>query len=187
MRKLKLQMHLSVDGYAADKDNKPVFAQFNDELKKHSIANIEEVDCIILGRKTAVDFIPYWASVPANHPDYIIARRITEIPKIVFTKTLVNSQWTNTKLAKGEISEEVNQLKKQKGKNIMVYGGCGFVSSLIKEGLIDEYHLLVCPIALGIGLPIFNDLKNELELKLVNSKSFDCGIVLLYYERKRNP
>ena len=186
MRKLKLQMHLSVDGLAADKDNKPVFAQFNDKLKNHSIANIKEVDCIILGRKTAVDFIPYWESVPANHPDYTIARRITEIPKIVFTKTLTNSQWINTKIAKGEISEEINQLKKQAGKNIMVYGGCGFVSSLIKEGLIDEYHLLVCPVALGNGLSNFDDLKNELELRLVNSKSFDCGIVLLHYELKRN-
>ena len=186
MRKLKLQMHLSVDGYAADKDNKPVFAQFNDELKNHSIANIEQVDCIILGRKTAVDFIPYWASVPANHPDYTIARRITEIPKIVFTKTLMNSQWTNTKLAKGEISEEINQLKKLAGKNIMVYGGCSFVSSLIEEGLVDEYHLLVCPVALGNGLTIFNALKNELELRLVNSKSFDDGIMLLQYEPKYN-
>ncbi len=179
-------MHLSVDGFAGDKDNKPVFAQFNDELKNHSIANIEEVDCIILGRKTAVDFIPYWASLPANHPDYTIARRITEIPKIVFTKTLTNSQWTNTKIAMGEISEEINQLKKQAGKNIIVYGGCGFVSSLIKEGLMDEYHLLVCPVALGNGFPIFNSLKDDLELKLVDSKSFDCGIVLLHYEPKRN-
>jgi dihydrofolate reductase len=186
MRKLKLQIHLSVDGYAADKDMKPIFTQVDDELKNHSIANIEEVDCIILGRKTAVDFIPYWASVPANHSDYTLARRINEIPKIIFTKTLMNSQWTNTKIAMGEISEEINQLKKQAGKNIIVYGGCGFVSSLIKEGLIDEYHLLVCPVALGNGLSIFDDLKNELELKLVNSKSFDCGIVLLHYEPKRN-
>jgi dihydrofolate reductase len=185
VRKLKLQMHLSIDGYAADKDNNPIYAQTNDELRIHAIANLEDVDCIIIGRKTAVDFIPYWASVPANHPDYGIARRITEIPKIVFTNTLANSKWENTKLAKGEISEKINQLKKQVGKNIMVYGGCGFVSSLIKEELIDEYHLLVCPVALGKGLPIFNDLKSPLELKLVNNKPFDCGIVLLHYELKR--
>lgn len=186
MRKLKLQIHLSVDGYAADKDSKPVFAHSNNELRNHSIANLKQVDCIILGRKTAVDFIPYWESVPANHPEYILAQRITEIPKIVFTKTLTHSNWTNTKLAKGEISEEINQVKKQSGKNIIVYGGCGFVSSLIEEGLIDEYHLLVCPVVLGNGLPIFTNLKTELDLRLVTSKSFEGGIMLLQYKPKHS-
>lgn len=186
MRKLKLQIHLSVDGYAADKDSKPVFAHSNNELRNHSIANLKQVDCIILGRKTAVDFIPYWESVPANHPEYILAQRITEIPKIVFTKTLTHSNWTNTKLVKGKISEEIHKLKKQSGKNIIVYGGCGFVSSLIEEGLIDEYHLLVCPVVLGNGLPIFTNLKTELDLRLVTSKSFEGGIMLLQYKPKHS-
>jgi dihydrofolate reductase len=110
--------------------------------------------------------------------------RITEIPKIVFTKTLANLKWENTTLATGEISEEINQLKKKQGGDIMVYGGAGFVSSLIEKGLVDEYHLLVNPAALGNGLPIFKSLKNKLEFTLVECRPFSIGQVLLYYKPK---
>ncbi len=178
-------MHISVDGFVAGTNGEPNF-HWDEELKNYSIANIEQVDCIILGRKTAPGFIPYWASVSTDDPDFTFAKKVSDIPKIVFSKTLVNSEWANTKLAKGEIDEEINQLKKQTGKDIIVYGGASFVSSLIKHGLIDEYHLFVNPVALGNGLTIFKSLKNKLNLILVNSKPFSCGTVLHCYEPKRD-
>jgi len=106
-------------------------------------------------------------------------------PKIVFTKTLdesnpISAEWENTRLAKGDIVEEVNKIKnEQSRKDIVVYGGAGFVSSLIKNNLIDEFYLFVNPAAIGNGLSIFEGRTN---LKFVKSISFSCGVVVLNYE-----
>ena len=107
---------------------------------------------------------------------------MVDTTKVVFTKTLDNNNWINTKLAKGELIEEVNKLKKESGKGIIVYGGAGFVSSLIKNNLIDEYHLFINPIAIGKGLKIFEGLTEKRNLRLKNCKAFDCGIVIINYE-----
>ena len=111
---------------------------------------------------------------------------MVDTPKVVFTKTLDRSKWDNTSIAKGELSEEIKKLKNQIGKDIIVYGGAGFVSSLIKEDLIDEYHLFVNPAVIGSGMTIFKDINGKRNLKLVKSIPFVCGIVLLHYEPKIN-
>jgi dihydrofolate reductase len=186
MRKLKLQMQISLDGkVTADKGGTGF--NWDNEVRTFSIANTEEVDYIILGRNTATGFIPHWASVAANpdDPDYVLGKRLTDIPKIVFSNTLAKSQWSNTELAKGETVEEINRLKKQAGKDMLVYGGSSFVSFLIKEGLIDQYYLLVNPVAIGNGINIFQSLKSNLVLTLLESRQFSCGTVLLIYEPKR--
>lgn len=99
--------------------------------------------------------------------------------KIIFTKTLDKAEWDNTVLAKGDLVDEINQLKKQQGKDIIVYGGGTFVSTLIRAGLIDEFHLFVNPTALGNGMTIF---KERINLKLIKATPFSCGIVVLKYE-----
>ena len=105
--------------------------------------------------------------------------------KIVFTKTLEKSEWKNTELAKGNLIEEVNKLKNQSGKDIIVYGGTSFVSELIRVGLIDEFHFFLNPVALGKnGVSVFDKLDSYRQLKLKKSITFDCGIVLLNYELK---
>ena len=93
------------------------------------------------------------------------------------------SNWVNTKLAKGNLIEEVNLLKKQPGgKDIIVYGGASFVSSLIKDNLIDEYHLFINPTVIGKGMETFKEVESKLSLKLAESKAFDCGIVINFYK-----
>ena len=109
-----------------------------------------------------------------------------EIPKIVFTKTLTKSNWINTEIAKGDLKDEITKLKSQDGKDILVYGGASFDSSLIKEKLVDEFYLFVVPIVFGNGKTIFKDLKEIQKLTLIESKVFDCGLVLLHYEVKKN-
>jgi dihydrofolate reductase len=107
---------------------------------------------------------------------------MVDYPKIVFTKTLDTSSWENTTLAKGDVVEEVNKIKNQTSmKDIIVYGGAGFVSSLIKNNLIDEYHLFINPTAIGKGLEIFKEVE-KFSLKLTESKTFDCGIVVNKYQ-----
>jgi dihydrofolate reductase len=102
--------------------------------------------------------------------------------KIVFTKTLEKSKWENTVLAKGNLVAEVNKLKNEAGKDIIVYGGSSFVSALVRENLIDEFHLFVNPVALGRGAQIFDKLENWKQLKLRKSITCKSGIVIQHYD-----
>jgi len=186
MRKVKLQMQLSLDGFVAGPKGEMDWMVWNwdEELKKYVSDLTEPVDCILLGRKMTEGFISHWKSVISNpnNPEFPFGKKMYDTLKVVFSKTLEKSEWDNTVLAKGDISEEIKRLKKQPGKDIIAYGGASFVSNLIKHGLIDEYHLFINPVAIGNGMTIFKGLENKLDLKLVNSESFDCGIVILYYQ-----
>jgi dihydrofolate reductase len=135
------------------------------------------------------EFISYWSKVINNpeDPEYSFAKKMIETPKIVFTKSLNRSEWINTEIASGDLKEEITKLKSREGGgDIIVYGGASFDSSLIKENLIDEYILLVNPVAIGSGKPIFRDLKEIRKLTLIESIAFNSGTVLLHYEVKRN-
>ena len=111
---------------------------------------------------------------------------MVDIPKVVFTKTLDKSPWNNTTLAKGDLAEEIGNLKKQSGKDIIVYGGAGFVSSLIKEGLIDEYHLIVNPVAIGNGMTIFKSLDRMQKFSPIQSRLYPGGKIVLSYQPQRD-
>jgi dihydrofolate reductase len=189
LKKLKLQVQMSVDGYIARPNGEMDWLVWNwdDKLKEYVNELTESVDRILLGRKMTEGFISYWSDVMAktDHPDYAFANKMIEIPKVVFTKTLNKSQWINTAIATGDLTDEINELKRQEGKDIIVYGGASFDSSLIKAGLIDEFHLFVNPAAIGNGMTIFKDLNEMQKFTLVKSIAFDCGIVLLHYEPKR--
>jgi dihydrofolate reductase len=184
MRKLKLQVQMSIDGYVAGPNGEMdwLVRDWDNELKKYVEEITEPVDCIVLGRKLAEGFIPYWAS----NPEAEGADKFNSTPKVVFTKTLERSEWPGTTLAKGNLVDEINTLKKQDGKDIIAYGGATFVSALIEQQLIDEFYLFINPAAIGNGMAIFKELKSKQDFMLVKATSFACGIVVLNYERKRN-
>ncbi len=181
---------MSVDGYIAGINGEMDWMEWNwdDKLKQYVTDLTEPVDCIILGRKLAEGFIPYWTAVASDpdDPQFTAGRKFTDTQKVVFTKTLDNSAWNNTSLAKGELTAEITGLKEKEGKDIIVYGGARFVSALINKGLIDEFHLFINPTAIGNGMTIFREISNKLPLTLVKATAFDCGIVVLHYEPKRN-
>lgn len=159
---------------------------WDDKLKQYVADLTKPVDCIVLGRKLAQGFIPHWANVAANmdSPENVAGRKFTDTQKVVFSKTISETDtafkgWNNTVLAKGNLVDEINQIKRQKGKDIIAYGGASFVSSLIKHRLIDELHLFINPTAIGQGMNIYNKLEDKLNLTLFKAKSFDCGIVVL--------
>lgn len=181
---------MTVGGYIAGPAGEMDWVTFNwdDDLKQYVAALTGPVDCIVLGRKLAEGFIPYWGSVAADpaNPEQAAGKIFTDTQKVVFTKTLDESApaangWNHTVLAKGHLAEEIRALKGQEGGDIIAYGGAAFVSSLIKEGLVDEYHLFINPVAIGKGLTIFGEVGDRLDLALVKSTSFDCGIVVLHY------
>jgi dihydrofolate reductase len=190
MRKLKLQMQVSLDGFVAagESDDQKWVTWAWDEIKKYVLDLSDTVDTEVIGRKLAVDYIPYWLDIytKPEDPMFEVAKRFVSKQRIIFTKTLEKSEWKNTSLAKGNLADEINNLKNRNGKDIIVYGGYSFVSALINSGLIDEYHFFVNPIALGKGWRIFDELKNWQQLKLKKSNAYPSGIVLLCYEPKRD-
>ncbi len=187
MRKLKLQVQMSVDGFISGPNSEMDWLvwDWDDDLKEYVEEITEPVDCIVLGRKLAQGFIPHWSNVAANpdDPEYTSGKKFTDTNKIVFTKTLGWSEWDNTVLAKGDLADEISRLKKQDGSDIIAYGGATFVSALIKQGLIDEFNLFVNPVILGKGMTIFKELNDRQKLVLESSTAFPCGIVLIRYRK----
>jgi dihydrofolate reductase len=185
MRKLKLQVQITVDGFIAGPNGEMDWVNFpwDDELKAYVGGIHEAVDGILLGRKLAEGFIPHWAARPEWEDDASIDQ-MNNTAKVVFTRTLETSEWPNTVLATGDLTEEVNAIKAKPGGDLIVYGGGTFVSHLIAAGLIDEFHLFVNPVALGKGMPIFASLESKANLELKEARGFACGIVLLRYEPK---
>ena len=185
MRKIIVSEHVTIDGYLAGPNGEMDWMtwDWDEELKNYVSELTKPVDCIIMGRKLMDGFIGTWKSRlenPETADDF--ARKMIETPKVVFSKTIENVEWENTTVAKNNLAEEISQLKNQSGQDIIVYGGSNFVSSLIKENLIDEYNFFINPVVLGKGMTIFSDLENRLNLTLVKSQMFSCGIALLCYE-----
>jgi dihydrofolate reductase len=182
MRKLKLQVQTTIDGYVAGPNGEMDWMTINwdSELNNYVKEITEPVDCIVLGRKLAQGFIPHWASNPEGEDAAGIAK-MNNTPKVVFTKTLAKSEWDNTVLAKGDLVDEITRLKKQDGKDIIAYGGATFVSALIKYRLVDEFHLFINPTAIGKGMTIFKELDSKQNLTILKSLAFACGIIVLNY------
>ena len=185
MRKLKLQMQTSFDGFVSTgpNDDQTWVTWALEEIKSHVLELFDTSDTILIGRKLAVDYIPFWEDTVTKpeHEMVEMAKRIVAAKKIVFTKTLDHSLWPNTVLAKGNLTEEVNRLKQQSGKDLIVYGGSSFVAALIKEKLIDEFHFFVNPVVLGKGVSVFEQLDDPQQLQLVKSVTYNSGIVLMQY------
>jgi len=189
MRKLKLQVQMTVDGFISGQNGEMDWMCFpwTEDTIDYVREITEPVDTIILGRKLAEGFIPHWENVvkdPKN-PEYEGGLKYSSTPKIVFSKTLDKSLWSNTEVEKGELIEEITNLKNKEGKDIIVYGGGTFVTSLIKARLIDEFHLFINPTAIGCGMTIFKGLDKSQNLKLKIAKQFDCGINMICYELEK--
>src|SRR3954470_22170097 len=186
MRKLKLQMQISVDGYVAGPNGELDWMTWDhdDQLLQFINDLTDSSDTILLGRKMTDGFVNYWEGVVNNQPDspeYPFAKKMVDTPKVVFSKTLDTSKWNNTTLAKGELADEIANLKNRSGKDIIVYGGAGFVSSLIKEGHIDELNLFVNPVLINKGMRIFDLLDKRQKLSLLDATPYKSGITILRY------
>ena len=191
---------MSIDGFVAGIDGNTDWMIWNwgpdwgwdKTLQEYHTGLTKTADCILLSRQMAEQgFKAHWQQVADDPNDarYEFARHITNTYQIVFSGTLkkttpIPGGWENTDIAEGNFVDVINKLKSKRGKNMLVYGGASFVSSLIQAGLIDEFHLMINPTALGAGLPIFKGLSHRHDLKLIKSRSFECGVTVLNYRLK---
>lgn len=185
MRKLKLQMQLSLDGFVAGPNGEMDWMTWNwdEELNSFVTEIMASVDHLLLGRKLAEGFIPHWEAAAINPENTDAgAQQMAGIPKLVFTQTLNSHNWPNTELMQGYLAEQINQLKQQPGGDLMAYGGAGFASALISHNLVDCYYLFINPAAIGNGLRIFGELQQTLKLTLVKATTFECGVIVLHYK-----
>ena len=184
-RKLKLQVQMTVDGFVAGPDGQLDWMTRN--LDEGVIARIVQItdasDTILLGRKMTDGFIKYWEAVLPESPDYVFAQRMVDTPKVVFSKTLTRVEGKNVRVESGDLVQAVNALKRQSGKDIVVYGGATFVSALIEHDLIDELNIFVNPVTIGRGMRIFKDRK---ALRSTGATAFPSGVVINTYEPVRS-
>lgn len=181
-------MQMTINGYVAGPNGENDWMTWNpdDEFLGFIKSHFDSSDTLLLGRKLADGFIEHWENTAVSNPNHPFAKKIVDTPKVVFTKTLDQSKWNNTTLAKGALAEEIDKLKKQNGKDITVMGGAGFVSALIKENLIDEYNLIINPTAMGGGMTIFNSLDEIRKFTPTASKLYSGGKTVLSFKPKND-
>jgi dihydrofolate reductase len=175
MRKLKLQMQITVDGFVAGPEGQLDWMTREQDEKLLAFINelVDTSDTILMGRKMTPGFVNYWESVKTDSPEYEFAQKMVNTPKVVFSRNVSSMEGKNVRVENGDLVAAVNQLKAQNGKDLLVYGGASFVASLIENGLLDELHLFVNPVAIGDGMRIFT---SRTPLALVKSVAYRDGI-----------
>ncbi len=182
-------MMLTLDGCVSGPNGELdwLFEINDDERNKFFIDLYNSIDCAIFGRVTYQAMEHFWASrewdISIDEKNRAFAGIMNDLNKYIFSRTLEKVEWSNSILLKGDITEEVTKLKHQSGKNIVLCGGIGIAKTFMKLNLIDEYRLIVHPIAIGKGIHLFEDLNDKMNLKLLNTINFPTGITALYYEK----
>jgi len=191
MRKLILEEWVSLDGYVADKNGKlDFFTNLTPEQNKYSDADqlkfLETIDTILLGRKTYELFVEFWPTATTDKE--VIADKLNETKKIVFSNTLSKApwgKWPPVEIINGDAVEAIRELKSLPGKNLVLWGSISLAQSLMKENLVDEYHIQLCPVVIGSGRTLFTDLRDYRHLHLVDLRRYDTGTVFLNYHITR--
>jgi dihydrofolate reductase len=183
MRKVIMLNRISLDGFFAGPKGEIDWFVHDPEVDK-AAHEMMQPDTLLLGKVTYQLFESYWPHVATdpNAPKEarILANELHQMTKVVFSKTLEEVTWENTKLVKGDITKEVKELKQGKGADITIFGSGTIVQQLANEGLIDEYLIVVTPVVLGTGKPLFKDVKKH-TLQLLETRDFNSGNVLLHY------
>jgi len=172
----------TLDGFFAGPGGEIDWHHVDEEFNEFAIAQLNSAGGLLFGRVTYQGMASYWPTDVAMKNDPIVANKMNTLPKTVFSRTLERVEWSNTRLVKGNIAEEILKLKQQPGKDLLLFGSADLASALTNLGLIDEYRVMVNPVILGSGKPLFKGTKDKLDLKLVSAKRFRNGNVLLCYE-----
>lgn len=188
MRKLILEEWVSLDGYVTDKNNQlDFFTNLTPDQNKHSdidqLKFLETIDTLLLGRKTYELFVDFWPTATTDKE--VIADKLNAIKKIVFSNTITKApwgKWAEAEIIAGEATSEIKKLKSFPGKNMVLWGSISLAQSLMRENIIDEYHIQLCPVLTGGGRSLFTQQINFNQLRLKELRKYDTGTVFLNYE-----
>ena len=180
MRKLILSKGVTLDGLVARSGHKGAAGwgvPLDDPaLKERKLGWMRDVDLHLMGRNAYEEMSEFW---PVSDDAY--AAPMNEIPKVVFSRSLQRAEWADSRIARGELDEEIATLKREPGRDMLAWGGAAFAQSLSRLGLVDEYRLILHPVALGEGLPLFKGLAAPLTLELVEAQTYPTGASLHVY------
>lgn len=185
MGKLGVFNFVTLNGYFKGPKGDISWHKHGAEESEYAAEGSSSGSTLLFGRVTYEMMASYWPTPDAmkNMPD--VAPGMNNSDKIVFSRTLKKAGWNNTRLVKDNMVEEIKKLKKA-GKDMTLLGSGSIITQLAEHGLIDEYQIMVDPVALGDGTPMFKGLKHPLDVKLTNTKTFKSGVVLLCYESTKN-
>ena len=181
MRKLIVSNLATVDGFFAGPNREIDWFIVDKEFISYSEKMLNSADLLLFGRITYQVMVSYWSTQHAITNDPVVAERMNNLAKIVFSKTLQGVEWNNTKLATQCTIEEIETLKQQPGKDIVVLGSAQIASALTQLGLVDEYRIILNPLILGAGKPLFGGIDGRLPLQLLRSATHKSGNLILYY------
>jgi dihydrofolate reductase len=177
MRKVVVQMTMSLDGFVAPASGAEDHRAPEDPvLKQAKLDWLRDAGTHAMGRVTYQEMAQHW---PASSDPY--AAPMNDLPKVVFSTTLEEADWRDSRVARGDLAAEIAALRAEPGGDIIAWGGASFVQSLSRAGLVDEYRLVINPVALGGGLPLFKDLPVPVRLRLVQATTYETGAVLHVY------
>ena len=180
MRPVVVQMGVTLDGYVAGPGGEGDWGlpPEHPEVRAWKVASLRQAGTHIMGRVTYEQMAGHWPTASGDYADFM-----NKLPKVVFSTTLPTAGWAGSRIARGDLAEEITALKSESGGGIiMAHGGAAFVQALSRSGLIDEYRLVILPVALGNGLPLFKDLPRPLRVDLAEVKSFPDGTVIHVYQ-----
>ncbi|RPH37961.1 dihydrofolate reductase [bacterium] len=183
MGRLSAFSFITLDGYFAGPGGDISWHRHGGEENEHASKGANSGSTLLFGRVTYQMMASYWPTPDAMKTFPAVAEGMNKSEKIVFSRTLKKADWNNTRLIKDNVMEEVGKLKQRPGKDMTILGSGSIVTQLAEHGLIDEYQIMVDPVALGAGTPLFKGLKRNLDLRLASTRAFKSGVVLLTYER----
>jgi dihydrofolate reductase len=181
MRKLAVFNFMTLNGYFQGPTGDISWHRHGQEESEYAAEGLKSGSTLLFGRVTYEQMASFWPTPDAIKNAKVVAEGMNKADKIVFSRTLKKAEWNNTRLVKDNMVEEIKRLKQMPGKDLTVLGSGSILTQLAEAGLIDEYQLMIDPILLGDGTPIFKNLRHKLDLKLTATRTFNSGVVLLNY------
>jgi dihydrofolate reductase len=183
MRKVVAGLLISLNGVVESPNTWGWTQYMNDEMLEGISVGVAQADTVLLGRRTYLEFAKLW---PTQGSEVPMADFLNNSPKYVVSSTLNTLEWQPAILIKGNLAEEITKLKQQSGKNILIPGSPRLVRSLLRDGLLDELSLNICPVIVGSGMRLFDEITNQVNLRLVDSRILSNGVLGVTYQPIRS-
>ena len=182
MGKLTVFNFVTLNGYFKGPGGDLSWHKHEGEESEYASEGLQSGSILLFGRITYEMMAGWWPTPEAIKTNPEIANGMNDAEKIVFSRTLKKAGWNNTRLVKDNLTEEIKKLKQLPGRPVTLLGSGSILTQLAEQGLIDEYQIMVDPVALGDGTPIFKNIRHQLDLKLISTRTFKSGVVLLCYK-----